>query len=124
MTIDGLTIANGLAPVDAKGNAFGGGLYINNGASVSLSEVVFASNQAVGPGAGGAAVANIGGHFKADHTTFSFNTSQSATDNFAFGAVLNDQNASTTSSTASSPATRPKGATPTAGRSASPTAAR
>ena len=40
LAIDGLTIANGLAAVPG-GNALGGGL-LNEGASVSLSQVVFA----------------------------------------------------------------------------------
>src|SRR5207302_1347697 len=65
LAIEGLTIADGLASAPT-GNALGGGL-LNDGASVSLARVVFANNQAVGAGAGGAAVANIGGaHLTAD----------------------------------------------------------
>jgi hypothetical protein len=90
LAIDGLTVADGRASVPG-GNALGGGL-LNDGASVSLARVVFRNNQAVGPGAGGAAVANIGGgHLTADHTDFLGNTSHGADDNFAFGAVLDDQ---------------------------------
>jgi hypothetical protein len=93
LAIDGLTISNGLASLPG-GNALGGGL-LNDAASVSLAHVVFASNQAVGAGAGGGAVANIGGHLTADHTDFLGNTSHAADDNFAMGAVLNDNSATT-----------------------------
>ncbi len=92
VTINKLTIANGRASVPG-GNAFGGGL-LNNGASVSLDKVVFTNNQAVGLAVGGGAVANLGGHFTADHTDFLGNTAQSAdTDNAFGGAVYNDQGA-------------------------------
>jgi hypothetical protein len=91
VTIAGLTIANGLAPVVA-GNALGGGL-LNEGATVILSKDLFTSNEAVGPGAGGAAVANIGGSLTANQTDFLGNTALAAADNFAFGAVFNDDNA-------------------------------
>src|SRR5262249_39497783 len=48
LAIDGLTIAKGLASV-AAGPAFGGGL-LNDGASVSLSKVVFSNDEAQSSG--------------------------------------------------------------------------
>src|SRR5262245_36515809 len=91
VTIDGLTIANGLASAPS-GNAFGGGL-LNEGASVSLSKVVLSSNQAVGAAAGGGAVANLAGaHFTADHTDFLGNTARGDdAHNWFGGAVYDDQ---------------------------------
>src|SRR5262245_28485053 len=91
LAIDGLTIANGLASAPA-GNAFGGGL-LNEGASVSLSKVVLSSNQAVGAGAGGGAVANLAGaHFTADQTDFLNNTARGDGVHIVFGgAVFDDQ---------------------------------
>jgi hypothetical protein len=93
LAINDLTIANGLASVPA-GNALGGGL-LNDGASVTLSKVLFAGNQAVGHGAGGGAVANIGGaRLTADHTDFLGNTaSADGNDNADGGAVYDDQDA-------------------------------
>src|SRR6266542_2376243 len=92
VTIVGLTIANGLASVPA-GAAFGGGL-LNDGASVSLAQVVCTNNRAVGSYAGGGAVANLGGRFTADHTDFLDNAVTGASTNFGNGgAVYDDRNA-------------------------------
>ncbi len=95
LAINRLTVANGLASVPA-GPAFGGGL-LNDGASVSLSKVVFAGNQAVSSGgyAGGGAVANLGGaSLTADQTDFLGNTARGASTDFGNGgAVYNDQHA-------------------------------
>src|SRR5262249_43763658 len=90
LALNGLTVADGLASAPL-GNALGGGL-LDEGAGVSLAGVVFLNNQAVGAGAGGAAVATIGGgHLRPDHTDFLGNASHGVDDNFAFGAVLIDQ---------------------------------
>jgi hypothetical protein len=89
VAIDDLTIAHGLESVTA-GPAFGGGL-LNDGASVSLSKVVLASNQAVSAGvtAGGGAVANLGGaHLTANQTDFLNNTASGASSNFGNGGAV------------------------------------
>ncbi len=51
VTISGLTLANGLAPVLANGNAEGGGLYVAGG-RVTLADSVVADNQALASGLG------------------------------------------------------------------------
>src|SRR5262249_40885208 len=92
LAIDGLTITGGLASAPAS-IALGGGL-LNDGASVTVSHVVFANNRAVGDGAGGGAVANLGGSFTAYHTDFLGNAALGAGSNFANGgAVYDDLNA-------------------------------
>src|SRR5262249_9498128 len=91
LTIDGLTIANGKATTVGPA-VFGGGL-LNNGADVSLSKVVFASNQ-VGDGtsyAGGGAIANLGkAHLTTDHTDFLNNVARGASTDFGNGGAIYD----------------------------------
>jgi hypothetical protein len=98
LTIDRLTIANGLALPSAflPGlAAFGGGL-LNDGANVSLSQDVFVGNQA-GNGtsyAGGGAIANIGGaHLTVHQTNFLANTANGGT-NFGNGGAVDDDQSS------------------------------
>ncbi len=91
VSIDDLTIANGLESVTA-GPAFGGGL-LNFGASVSLSNVVFANNKAEADGgyAGGGAVANLAGaHLTANQTDFLNNTASGAASNYGNGGAVYD----------------------------------
>jgi hypothetical protein len=94
LSINELTIANGRAAT-AGPAAFGGGL-LNDGADVSLSKVVFASNQA-GDGtsyAGGGAIANLGkAHLTTDQTDFVGNVARGAATDFGNGgAIYDDQN--------------------------------
>jgi hypothetical protein len=98
LSMAGLTVANGLALPAAflPGlAAFGGGL-LNDGASVSLSHVVFTGNQA-GNGtsyAAGGAIANIGGaHLTVQQSSFLVNTANGGT-NFGNGGAVDDDQSS------------------------------
>jgi hypothetical protein len=92
LAIRHLTIADGLASL-STGTALGGGL-LNDGANVSLAQVIFKGNDAVGHIAGGGAVANVGGHFEADHADFVGNSVQCDDGRDSWGgAVFNDQGA-------------------------------
>jgi hypothetical protein len=93
LELNGLTITHGLESIPA-GPALGGGL-LNDGATVTLSKMVFADNQAQSTGgyAGGGAIANVGGaHLTASLTSFLGNTANGSSDNYGNGgAVYDDQ---------------------------------
>jgi hypothetical protein len=92
LTIQDLTIANGLASVPA-GIAYGGGI-LSEGADVTLGHVALSGNHAAGNNAAGGAVASLGGSLAIDHSDVTDNGTHSDDGQITWGgAIFTDKSA-------------------------------